>query len=203
MTLAERARLYNDRYPDRPPLVATDRWLYGVWLIGNNYRGSGYYGAYPPGYLDRVMSLFPDARPDRILHLFSGSLGPEVPGVRFDIRPGADIQGDAHELSRVAAGPWELIVADPPYSQTDAERYGTSVVNRRKIVAECARVAAPGGHLVWLDTVLPMYRKDAWTLVGTIALVRSTNHRVRMVFVFERAAEDYEPNSWVRQGGGE
>ncbi len=192
MTLAERARLYNDRFPDRPPLVATERWLYGVWIVGNNYRGSGYYGAYPPGYLDRVMSLFPDVRPNRILHLFSGSLGPEVPGVRLDIRPEADIQGDAHELSRLAPGPWELIVADPPYSQADAERYGTTMVNRRKVIAECAKVMAPGGHLVWLDTVLPMYRKDELKLVGTIGVVGSTNHRIRFVFMWQKEADSEE-----------
>ena len=33
----------------------------GIWGIGNNYKGSGYHGSYPPGYLKRVMSMFPDA----------------------------------------------------------------------------------------------------------------------------------------------
>ena len=44
----------------------------------------------------------------------------------------------------------------------------------------------PGGWLVWLDTQLPMYRKDQWTNVAQIGLVRSTNHRVRLVSIFQR-----------------
>ena len=50
-TLIERAQLYNEAYAKYPPLVWTDRWVYGVWMIGNNYRNKNqYYGEYPPGY---------------------------------------------------------------------------------------------------------------------------------------------------------
>jgi hypothetical protein len=41
---------------------------------------------------------------------------------------------------------------------------------------------------VWLDQVWPMHRKDEWRTVGRILLQRSTNHRVRLVSIFERAA---------------
>jgi len=47
--------------------------IYAAWLGGQDYQNkSGMYGAYPRGYLERAMMLFPDA--ERILHLFSGSL---------------------------------------------------------------------------------------------------------------------------------
>ena len=62
---------YTRTYPNWPPLVATDRWVYGVWMIGNNYRAAmGYYGEYPPTYLARIKALFPSAQ--NVLHLFSG-----------------------------------------------------------------------------------------------------------------------------------
>jgi len=48
-------------------------WLYGIWQIGNYYkRKYDYYGSYPPSYLKRIYSLFPDKT--KLLHLFSGAI---------------------------------------------------------------------------------------------------------------------------------
>lgn len=176
---------YNESFPNYPPLVHTDRWLYGVWMIGNDYRNkTTFYGAYPARYLDRVMSMFPDAQD--ILHLFSGSL-PKGNYIRFDMVQEADIQGDAHELSAYfPPESFDLILADPPYSGEDADRYGTPMVNRNTVVKGCYKILKPLGFLVWLDCVLPMYRKDQFSLIGTIGLIRSTNHRFRVVSIFRR-----------------
>jgi hypothetical protein len=181
----DRAALYNAAFPSYPPLCTTGRWVYGMWVLGNNYRGSGYYGAYPPGYLKRVLSLFPDAT--RVLSLFSGSL--QGPGVTLDCQRTAAVQpqvlGSAEALPFLP-GSFDLCLADPPYSPVDAVRYATPMVSRRKVLASLAHVIPAGGHVVWLDTQLPMYRKAEWHLWGTIGLVRSTNHRVRLVSLFER-----------------
>ena len=59
-------------------------------------------------------------------------------------------------------------------------------VRNNDVMREAARVTAPGGNLVWLDQKRPMFRKDQWRLWGAIGLVRSTNHRVRLVSIFER-----------------
>ena len=85
------------------------------------------------------------------------------------------------------AGRFDLVLADPPYSSKDAEVYGTPMPNRAKVMRALARVTRPGGNLVWLDTRWPMHRKDQWRCWGHVALVRSTNHRVRLVSMFERA----------------
>lgn len=192
LTLKERAENYNrtfERYSQLAWLQASDRWLWGVWIIGNNYANKNkYYGEYPPGYLDRVMSLFPDIEDNEILHLFSGSLDESVKGIRVDINPELkpDIVGDAEKLSEFLPFSPKLIIADPPYSEEDAKHYGTCMVNRNKVVRECAKVLKPGGFLVWLDQVLPMYRRKELELVGTIGVIRSTNHRVRMVFIWQK-----------------
>ncbi len=183
-TLKERADFYNEAFPQYAKyawLQASDRWLWGIWSIGNNYKGSGYYGSYPPRYVDRVMSMFPDA--ENILHLFSGSLTKEVEGDRFDVNPNVepDIVGDAHKLSEIVTKKYDLILADPPYSEEDALHYGTAMVNRNKIVAECSLVLEEGGFLIWLDQVLPMYRKDTLERCISIGVERSTNHRFRQV----------------------
>ncbi len=198
ITLKDRAQFYNKaffpKYSGRAWLQASDRWLWGVWMIGNNYQSkAGYYGEYPPGYLERIMSMFPEMYWWEILHLFSGSIeqGPER-GETFDINPDLNptYAGDAADLSNIVSKRYHLILADPPYSEEDARRYGTCLVNRNKVVEQCVKVLKPGGFLVWLDQVLPMYRKKELELVGTIGVIRSTNHRVRMVFIWQKKEDE-------------
>jgi len=186
MTNQERAASYADSFPKFPPLRSDDRWIDGVWMLGNNYKGSGYYGAYPPGYLKRIEALFPDVRGARVLHPFAGSLR-GVHGVRVDVNPAnvPDVVADAACLPFPSAS-FDLVLADPPYSSEDAKRYGTKMVNRRAVIAELARVTDGDGYLVWLDTVWPMFSKRDWHCFGQIGVVRSTNHRVRLVSLFQR-----------------
>lgn len=191
LTIKDRAALYNSKFYELAkvaPLCATERWLYGFWMTGQDYRKKNeYYGGYPSNYLDRVFSLFPDC--DRVMHLFSGMVGDAVLGDKVDINPERepDIVADAHELSQsIDPSSYDLIIADPPYSDEDAKHYGTTMVNRNEVVTECAKVLKPGGFLVWLDQVLPMYRKKELNLVGVIGLIISTNHRVRSTFIWEK-----------------
>lgn len=161
--------------------------MLGVWNIGNSYKGSGYYGAYPPSYLKRIKSMFPDKQ--RALHLFSGSVKDES-ATTFDMNPDLkpDEVGDAHRLSSYFKIPnlFDLILSDCPYSKEDAVHYGTPMINRFTVVKEAVKVMAKGAHLCWMDTVLPMYRKAELARVGEIMITRSTNHRVRAVFIFEK-----------------
>lgn len=190
-TLHDRAAHYNAAFPQFPDshLIASDRWLQGTWILGNDYKGSGYYGSYPPGYLKRMQSIFPDVK--AVLHLFSGSLPQQATrnAVTVDVRttdqvkPG--IRASALHLP-FREGSFDGVYADTPYSLVDAGHYGTSMPNRKQVLREVHRVVRPGGFLIWLDTVLPMYRKEMWCWCGAIALWRSTNHRVRGVSIFER-----------------
>lgn len=186
MTLLERAANYSRTFPNFPPLRADDRWLDGVWILGNDYRGSGYYGAYPPSYLRRVRALFPDVGDKSLLHLFSGSLPPAVGGIRLDrareTQP--DVLADAARLPfRDSFG---LVLADPPYSRIHAAKYAARMINRRVVLHEIAQVTCAGGHLVWLDTQVPMFAKTDWHWYGAIAVIRSTNHAIRLCSLFER-----------------
>src|SRR5262249_17532016 len=156
-------------------LHASTRWLSGTWVLGNDYRGSGYYGAYPPAYLSRIETLFPDQRD--VLHLFAGSL-PRAASrhrVTVDLRrvPGVipGVQADAPALPFLPAS-FDVCYCDPPYSAADAARYETPLPNRKAVLLELHRVIRPGGFLVWMDTVLPMYRKTMWQWCGAITLWR-------------------------------
>lgn len=191
-SMTERRGFYEDalgkKFPGSVPYVAADGRLYAIWLLGNNYRNkTTYHGAYPPNYLDRVQTMFPDA--ERVLHLFSGSL-PADPGyTRMDVREDieTDVTGNAEDLSTIfPQRTFDVIYADPPYTESDANKYGQPMVNRNKVIREVYKVLEPGGFLVWMDMVLPMYRKDELEIAGIIGLVRSTNHRFRNVILFRK-----------------
>jgi hypothetical protein len=168
-----------------PPLQIVNGRIETIWVLGNNYRNrSKLYGAYPGNYLKRVMSMFPDKT--SILHLFSGSVPKDKSYTRF-CNTGADVNGDAEKLSTYfAANQFDLIVADPPYSVEDAEHYGTPMIGRTLVLQECLIILKKGGHIVWLDQVLPMWSKRNLKLVGLIGIVISTNHRFRIASVFEK-----------------
>ena len=188
LELEDRVQLYNNSFKQFSPLMFTKGWIIGVWMMGTDFQNkTRFYGAYPPSYWKRIKSLFPDFTTGNTLHLFSGSLPKETEGVRFDLVTDCDVKGDAHQLSTYfSSEQFGIVFADPPYSAEDAKRYGTPMVNRRKVIHECFKVIKQGGFLVWLDTVLPPFTKKEFKLVGTIAIVRSTNHRVRLCSVFRR-----------------
>lgn len=191
MNRLDRVNAYNQTFPKwkASHLREVDGWVEGMWVLGNNYKGSGYHGSYPPGYLKRIIALFPDAKHESTLQLFSGSLGPDTFGLRFDRREDVnpDFVGEADQLgSYFLDRRFDLIIADPPYTEEDANKYGTCLISRKKVFQQCRKILNKGGNLVWMDQILPMYRKDEWDLWGLIGLVRSTNHRFRVVSIFEK-----------------
>jgi len=204
-----RAHYYNRRFLDRPPLASTREWVVGAWATGAYWKNSNpLHGAYPRTYLERVHAMFPDAR--HVLHAFSGGLGIAEaiaayssgiadPG-EMTVAPesielidlkGPDEgrhptwQGDVLSMPAEWAGRFDLVLADPPYTPEDAARYGVPMPDRLAVTRALRRVTMAGGVLAWLDTVWPMHRKEEWRCWGHVAVVRSTNHRVRLCSLFE------------------
>ena len=168
--------------------VAEDGRVVGTWIMGNDYRvKSAYYGGYPAGYLRRVAALFPDRK--RVLHVFSGRVDlAAMPGDTVDCNPDLlpTYVADAHDLSSVPLSDYDLVMADPPYSIEDAERYQTTMVKRNVVLRSLAKGMRAGSRIIWLDQVLPMYRKDEWAIEAVVGMVKSTNHRFRVMTVFRR-----------------
>lgn len=209
ITPDQRVAYYNKAFPKRPPLAGGDTgtMVGGTWLIGACYKNPNpLYGAYPHGYLERVHTMFPDAR--SVLHVFSGGLTrtnaqqamldaglTDAPAGSVSVEL-VDLhgpeqgrnptwQGDLFDMPEEWHGRFDLILADPPYSAADAENYDVPMINRGKVLHHLRAFAARRGNLVWLDQVWPMHRKAEWKCWGQIGLVRSTNHRVRLVSMFE------------------
>lgn len=172
----------------RSLFIAGDGRVVGTWIMGNDYSvRSAFRGGYPPTYLRRIGALFPDR--ERVLHVFSGKVDlTAMPGDTADINPSLEptYLVDAHDLSAVPLERYDLILADPPYSVEDAEHYQTTMVKRNVIMRSLAIGARSGTRVVWLDQVLPMYRKTEWRIEAAIGMVKSTNHRFRIVTIFRR-----------------
>ena len=175
---------HNQKHP-YPQAVfhGSDDRLYGTWVMGADYRvSSGYYGGYPATYLRRMGALFPDKK--KCLHLFSGKVdkeqfsthNPNCEQITVDINPALnpDVVGDCHDLTAsFGEGSFDLILADPPYSVEDAEHYQTTMIKRNVTLKECLKVLKVGGHLVWLDQVLPQYKKIYLKPIAYIGMVKS------------------------------
>lgn len=194
MTLQDRINNYHKEtgFPESL-FISGDGRCVGIWIMGNDYRvKSEYYGGYPAGYLRRVRALFPDKLESTcLLHLFSGRVDTEaMPGETVDINPetNPDYVADAHTLENVPVEKYDLILADPPYSTEDCEHYGTPMVNRNRVLKLLGERMHEGAYLVWLDQVLPMYRKDQFSTQAHIGMVKSTNHRFRVVTIFKKLA---------------
>jgi len=190
MTLQDRIDSYaQSRFP--ACLMIQNERLYGTWIVGNRYAAPhGFYGEYPPSFLERVYALFPDC--PRVLHLFSGALPAEERGVRVDFNPELlpDVVADAKTIGNLfEKDSFDLAIADPPYSPKDAKKYGAKPFLKWRVVSDLTKVVRPGGFLVWLDLMTPIFSKHEWTWVGLITLWTGTNRKVRAVSIFQKRSE--------------
>lgn len=163
-------------------------WTYATWFIGNSYqKKTDYYGGFQGNFLKRIAALFPDRR--RVLHLFAGKVDLEqFPGDTLDTRPQLESTYcvNAETCEGVPLADYDFVLADPPYSQRDAERYGQCLVARNKVVATLAAGLPSGAYVAWLDQVCPMFSKATLKPEAVIGIVGSTNHRFRVLSVFRR-----------------
>lgn len=189
MTWKERIEHYCDETGFPCTLfIGHDGRVVGTWIMGNDYRvPSTYYGGYPAGYLRRMKALFPDKT--SVLHLFSGKVDTTLfPGKTVDINAdnGADYIDDAQTLYRVPVQRFDLVLADPPYSVEDCDHYQTTMIKRNVVMRALGGRLPAGAHVAWLDQVLPMYRKDQFAIDAVIGMVKSTNHRFRVITIFRK-----------------
>jgi hypothetical protein len=187
LTWPERIENYR-RTIGIPYLGHENGWTYGTWFMGNSYeKRNDYYGGFQGNFLKRIAALFPDRR--RVLHLFACKVDLErFPGDTLDNR--AELSPtycvNAETCEGVPLHLYDFVLADPPYSQSDAERYGQCLVSRNKVVATLADGLPAGAYIVWLDQVYPMFSKMALKPEAVIGIVGSTNHRFRLLAAFRK-----------------
>lgn len=177
---------HANRVHPKYPMTDEDKgWIYGVWYCGTSWTPVKLHGQYPPTFLKRALALFPDA--EDVLHIPSGTIeghGVTVDRVADEVRRPM-IVADASALP-FRDESFDLVLSDPPYSKEDSKKYGCPPWPQKKAMAEAWRVLRPGGHMGFLHTLYPSYRRKDWNLVGLIAVVTGFQRATRMFSIFEK-----------------
>lgn len=160
-----------------------------------------YYGAYPAGFLDRARLFLGVSIDDAVLHVCSGRVkdypfagfGPNDKTVDIDPALNPDYVRDVRHARGLPShkGGWPAVLADPPYTEADAEHYaiGAKVFpDPRDLLASCLAAVRPGGRVGFLHYAWPrppdwMGRIKCVALVGVIA---GYGNRMRAFSVYEK-----------------
>lgn len=174
---------YNRRFARYPRMLSDAGWIHGTWYCGTSWKRVRLHGQYPPGFLERALALFPGVQ--EILHCPSGTV--EGSGITVDrIRDGVRrpmVVADAASLP-FRNHSFDLILADPPYTEKDSRKYGCRPFPLRRAMDEWWRVLGAGGHLGVLHTYIPQFSRERWDLRGLVTVVTGFNRATRVFSVF-------------------
>jgi SAM-dependent methyltransferase len=174
---------WNRTFPRYPKVMEDKGWVYGVWYCGTAWQKVSLHGQYPPGFLNRALALFPDAKD--ILHCPSGTL--TGPGVTVDLKCDAvrqpQYQASADKLPFPDSS-FDLYLSDPPYGRADSAKYGCPPYPLSKSMREAHRVLRPNAYLGMLHTYYPLYRRVDFKLEGLIAVVTGFMRATRVFSIF-------------------
>ena len=151
--------------------------------------GFAVFGRYPKGFLRHVIALqlLGDVRRDDILHVCSGTLGPEekwTVDIRPEARPRVVASGTALPFRD---GSFRAVMMDPPYSDEYARNlYRTGMPRNSWLLREAARVVVPGGRIGILHVAVPFSPPGCW-LVKVFGISTGVGFRIRAFTVYERA----------------
>jgi len=163
---------HQDQFPSFPVTSVHD-FIIGWWFL-DLLPDPSFHGRYPPGYYQLVSSLM-TGQP---LHIFSGTMHP---GVDINPQNNPDFCLNCEDMSSIP-GPFDYIMADPPYFPKDAEKYGYPLPNKASVMHECHRLT---NYVVWLDVVRPPTNPLEWKQIAQIG-VDCKHHIVRVCSIFER-----------------
>jgi hypothetical protein len=185
----------------------TDMWI----LARAKLKGSEkYYGAYLGGFPERARALLGVTLNDPVLHVCGGKaklypyrrgFGPNDKTLDLDPLLQPDFHRDAREviprqgcqsampeLCNCDGKPWPAILADPPYSEEDADKYTVGRAAYPKpnlLLKNCIDAVRPGGRVGMIHYLLPDPPANAH-FVACIGVVCGFNNRMRCFSVFER-----------------
>lgn len=157
-------------------------------------EGRKYYGAYLGGFPERARALLGATINEPVLHVCGGmaryypyanGFGPNDATLDLDPLTEPDFLQDAREPYPKG---FKAILADPPYSEADAEHYrvGSSVYpSPNKIVSNALAALGPGGRVGIIHYVLPKAPADA-RFVAAVGVMCGFNNRIRVFSVFEK-----------------
>lgn len=137
--------------------------------------------------LARDLIYKPDAQ---ILNLFCGM---NQEGFRVDIKPEVkpDLVCDAHHLTEHLHDKFDIILADPPYSdQEAAEIYGTPKLRYKVWTREATQLLNPGGLLiVYHKYLMPNPDPEIYRVIKRVFIANRVYHLPRVAVYFQKRFE--------------
>lgn len=127
-----------------------------------------------------------------ILNIFCGM---NKYGFRVDIKPEVkpDLVCDAHKIleTEIAHKRFDLILADPPYSDEESkDLYGTPKLNYKKWTEQCDFVLRPGGlFIVYHKYIMPNPNPDKYEVLKRVFIGNRTYHLPRAAIFFQKKPE--------------
>lgn len=168
-----------------------------IWLLGR--PKVKYYGAYPNGFLERARALLGVTPFDGILHVCGGKardypakprgFGPNDQTLDLDETLKPDFLQTATETLPGPPHGWKALIADPPYTWVDAEKYapgGKAFPSANLILKHMLAVVRVGGRVGMLHYILPQPPRDGVKFVACVGVIVGFNNRMRCYSVFER-----------------
>lgn len=169
-----------------------------VWILAR--PKVKYYGAYPNGFLERARALLGVTPLDPVLHVCGGmarqypakprGFGPNDRTLDLDANLRPDyLQAATSALPELGPTPWSALIADPPYTEADAEKYvpgAKAFPAANLILKNMLAVVRPGGRVGMLHYVLPQPPREGVRFVACVGVIVGFNNRMRVFSVFER-----------------
>jgi len=122
-----------------------------------------------------------------VLNLFCGM---NKIGVRVDLKRevSPDFICDAHDLSKLDIGEFDIVLCDPPYSTDEAkELYGTPRLNYKKWTSEAEKHLKEGGLLiVYHKYVMPNPNHEKFEVAKRVFIGNRTYHLPRVAIYFKK-----------------
>jgi len=165
------------------------------WLARAKLKdGRKYYGAYPGGFPERARALLGATIDEPVLHVCGGMARhyPYAPGFgpndkTLDLDPGTE-PDYLQDATAGLPGGFKAMLADPPYSEADADCYvpGSAAYPKpRAIVGAMLRALRPGQRCGILH-YMPPRPPPGTRFVACIGVCVGYDNRLRCFSVYER-----------------
>lgn len=179
--------------------MTTRRPITDVWILAR--PKVPYYGAYPSGFLSRARVLIGARIQDPVLHVCSGKIleypfrgfGRHDKTLDVDASLSPDFVQDARLTWPLRPGGtgWRGILADPPYTEDDADHYKSGrlkLPTPTELLVQAHEVLIPGGRIGILHYIWPKPPKGL-TSIAVVAVLMGFHNRARLFSVYEKDGE--------------
>ncbi len=166
---------------DRFSFETPNKLINGLWACRRACKK--YPQTYPANFLERVYALLEIDSTHKICHLFSGLVEGEY---TVDLNPStpAKYKEDATK-THFEDNYFDLVLADPPYNDKYANRFGFKKAPKIKdCIYEARRITKIGGYYGILHFILPIdHFKER---LAVIAITQGANTSIRALTLFKK-----------------